>query len=529
MTGKNFIGFDLSAQGKKQFYTSNPATGESLGVNFIEATEDELNLAVQKAKIAYTEYGKIPLLKRAEFLHTIADEIELAGDNLLDVYCEESGLSRSRAELERSRTILQLHSFANEIVKGDWMNASIDTPELNSPIPKPDIRKFNIGIGPVVVFGASNFPLAYSTAGGDTASALAAGCPVIVKSHSMHAGTGELVSTAIIKAAKKTGMPDGVFSNLNSIGFEVGRKLVQHRDVKAVGFTGSLAGGRALFDLANDRPEPIPVFAEMGSVNPVIILKSAINDNPDKLAEDLSNSLTSAAGQFCTNPGLIFIEEDIHLEDFIAMLAERIVSKESDVMLHTSIYQKFEEGKSKAVKNTQGSIIEKEGNLGLNEGRQAILIVQAEEFQNNPNLHNEVFGPFSVVVRFKNMLNLQDCLNKLGGQLTCSIFGSEKEIKSHLELIDMMGNKCGRIIINGVPTGVRVCPSMNHGGSYPATTDSRFTAVGIDAMKRFLRPLSFQNFTNELLPDALKNENPLKINRRINGEYSFAEINFDFN
>jgi NADP-dependent aldehyde dehydrogenase len=423
---------------------------------------------------------------------------------------------------ERGRTVFQLRSFAELVKKGDWVEASIDTAQPDrAPIPKPDIRKMMIPLGPVVVFGASNFPLAYSTAGGDTAAALAAGCPVIVKSHPMHAGTGELVASAIIKAAERTGMPEGVFSNLNSSGIEVGVQLVQHPKVKAVGFTGSIRGGRALYDLAAKREEPIPVFAEMGSVNPVVFLPEALKARSEALAKTYAGSVTLGTGQFCTNPGLLFGIKGAGLDHFIKRLAEEIVLIEPGCMLHPNIIGAYEANKGKALSQKGLQLVaEYEQEVGNNMARQAVTTVEGGTFLDNPALHQEVFGPFTMVVQCEDKAQLEAIILKLEGQLTGTLIAEEDEAIAFRGVVEALRNRVGRLIFNGVPTGVEVCPSMVHGGPYPASTDSRFTAVGINSIKRWVRPFSYQDWPNELLPAALKNENPLGIKRYINNQLS---------
>ena len=343
LTGKNYIGNSLSAQGKKTFKTFDPKKNTENEQVFYEADADEINQAVELAHRAFQIYKTIESSKKSNFLKTIADEILNLGDSLIHLVMLEAGMTYERVVGERTRTLWQLQMFANLLDEGSWVEATIDTalPE-RIPIPKPDLRKMLIPIGPVVVFGASNFPLAYSTAGGDTVSALAAGCPVIVKSHPMHAGVGELVASAIIKAAQKTEMPNGVFSNLNSSGIEVGVQLVKHPQIKAVGFTGSINGGRALFDLANQRTEPIPVFAEMGSINPVILLPKALQKRTMKIAKTYAQSITLGSGQFCTNPGLIFGIKSASLNTFAQLLSNEILLIEPSCMLNPAIVNNFE-------------------------------------------------------------------------------------------------------------------------------------------------------------------------------------------
>ena len=519
VTGKNFIGNQLSAKGNKTFKTFNPQTNSENKYSFIEANSEEINLAVTLAEDAFQKYSKKSGKEKAIFLRAIADEIEALGENLVNVYMSESGLPAGRAAGERGRTVGQLRAFAAHVEEGSWVEASIDTAQPErQPIPKVDLRKMNVPLGPIVVFGASNFPLAFSTAGGDTAAALAAGCPVIVKSHPMHAGTGELVSGAIIRAAEKTGMPNGVFSNLNSSGIEVGQQLVQHPKVKGVGFTGSIRGGRALYDTAAQRTEPIPVFAEMGSINPVVLLTEALSTGADNWAKTYAGSITLGAGQFCTNPGLLLGIKGAGLDQFGQTLAEEIVKVEPTCMLHPNIYGAYESGKARAISQEGLEILADYNNeSSANYGRQIVSKVSGSMFLENPTLHHEVFGPFSLIVECEDESQLEEILHNLEGQLTGTVIATDSEIASNSGIVSALQNRVGRIIFNGVPTGVEVCPSMLHGGPYPASTDSRFTAVGVDSIKRWVRPFSFQAWPNSLLPDELKNENPLNILRNVNG------------
>jgi NADP-dependent aldehyde dehydrogenase len=426
-------------------------------------------------------------------------------------------LPEGRAKGERGRTVGQLRSFATMVAEGSWVDATIDKAKPNrEPMPRLDIRKMSIPLGPVVVFGASNFPLAYSTAGGDTAAALAAGCPVIVKSHPMHAGTGELVASAIIKAAEKTGMPNGVFSNLNSSGIEVGQQLVANPKIKAVGFTGSIKGGRALLDLAAKREEPIPVFAEMGSINPVLILPKALENRNEEIATTYAGSITLGTGQFCTNPGLILGIKSDALSAFINHLSQEIMDINTACMLHPDIKKAYNANKEKVIAQDHVSVTANfASDVANNHAQQAVVSVNGNTFLENPTLHIEVFGPFSMVVQCENITELEQVIASLEGQLTGTVIADNDEISDYSNIIAALQNRVGRIIFNGVPTGVEVCESMVHGGPYPASTDSRFSAVGISSIKRWVRPFSYQSWPNHLLPDELKNENTLDIFRTI--------------
>lgn len=526
ISGKNYIGNSLSAKGKVSYNTFNPKLNLKNSWTFFEASEEELDEAVKLAKIAFLTYRSTSGTKKAIFLRTIADNIEGLGETLIQTYMTESGLPEGRAKGERGRTIGQLRMFADLLEAGSWVEASIDTaiPD-RAPVPKPDLRKMLVPLGPIVVFGSSNFPLAYSTAGGDTASALAAGCPVIVKSHPMHSGTGELVASAIVAAVQSCRMPDGVFSNLNSSGIQIGQQLVKHPEVKGIGFTGSIAGGTALYKLASERKEPIPVFAEMGSINPVVILPSALEKQPELWAKNNAASITLGAGQFCTNPGLILTLDGPGLDTFIDSLGREILESEAGVMLHPDIHRKYDEGQ-KIMSGQEGIqvVAEYQDKTPPNYAKHKILAVPGQAFLINPNLHKEVFGPFSIVVRCANANELKSIIASLEGQLTGTIIGEEAELDMHQDLVSQLQERVGRLIYNGVPTGVEVCPSMVHGGPFPATTDSRFTAVGTEAIRRWVRPVSYQDWPDSLLPEALKNKNPLGIIRKVNGELTTNEI-----
>ena len=493
-------------------------------MSFKDATLTEVDSAVHEAHIAFLSYKNFSGKKRAEFLRAVADEIEVLGDELVKTAMSETALPEARIIGERGRTTGHCRMFADYIEEGSWVEARVDTAIPDRvPAPKPDIRKKLVALGPVVVFGAANFPLAYSTAGGDTASALAAGCPVIVKAHPAHAKTSELVAGAIIKAMTKTGMPKGVFQHLHGASFEVGQALVKHPQTKAVGFTGSFVGGKALFDLANQRPTPIPVFAEMSSINPIILLPESLNKDHQKTAEMVAASITLGVGQFCTNPGLILAIDNDGLNQFIKNLSSKIAESLPAEMLHPGIAENYVKKLTHALAQkgvkleVQAAAESKKGDK--NQGRPTVASTTATEFLKNPSLAEEVFGPFSLIIRCGDMSELNKMVGSLHGQLTASVIGAESEIAKHSNLTNTLIEKAGRLIVNGVPTGVEVCPSQNHGGPFPATTDSRFTAVGTDALKRFARPVAFQNFPDALLPDELKESNPLKIWRIYNGEW----------
>ena len=517
ITGKNYIGEELSSKGEVTFKTFDPKENKETAAIFYEATPDEVDAAVEKAAAAFKVYKQKSDADKAEFLEAIAEELEANAEALKQIYRVESGLPEGRSNGEFARTAGQLRAFAEMLKEGSWVEAIISNPEG-----KPDIRRMQVPFGPVAVFGASNFPFAFSTAGGDTASALASGSPVIVKSHPLHAGTGELVSEAIIKAAKRTGMPDGVFSNLNSKGIEVGEWLVKHPKIKAVGFTGSYKAGTALCKLAADRAEPIPVYAEMGSINPVLALPSALEEKADFWAEQYAGSITAGCGQFCTNPGLILGIESTDLNNFVEKLGKNLSNLAPSVMLSPGIQHQYEASKTEVLEQEGYSEVSKyNGDLQPNFGRQQVITVSGANFLQNKNFHKEVFGPFSVVVKCKDKTELGEVLEQLEGQLTGTVLNSEeKELSEFATIIDTLTDTVGRIIYNSVPTGVEVCAAMTHGGPFPATSNAKFTSVGLTAVQRWVRPVSFQDWPQALLPQALKDENSLGILRNINNKYT---------
>ena len=491
----------------------------------MDATATEINESLEKAWKAFHIYRKYPLTRRAEFMKAIAREIEETGPLLVQTAMKETNLPEPRLNGERARTIFQLNSYADACKRGDWLEARIDTALSERTPPKPDIRKMLTPLGPVVVFGASNFPFAYSTAGGDTACAFAAGCPVLLKAHPAHAETSELVAKAILRAISATGMPDGLFTHIHGTGFEVGRALVEHPLTKAVGFTGSFQGGKALYDLAAKRMEPIPVFSEMGSINPVFLLPDKLAADPEWIANLLSSSITLSVGQFCTNPGLVIGEGGAELDQFVRLLGEGIKKVAPGTMLHPGIAKAFKEKRRAALSQPSVHTVAVSAyDAGENQGIPTIAETDAETFLDNPLLHQEVFGPYSLVVRCRNREEMQQVADRLEGQLTSSLMATEADIISREELVESIKNRCGRLILNGVPTGVEVCLSMQHGGPYPATTDSRYTSVGADGIKRFARPIAYQNWPDQLLPEELQNTNPLGIWRTVNDEISKEPI-----
>lgn len=516
---KQIIGYNESALGTETFYSYNPAAQNNNAFLFYRATSGETSLAAEKAAAAFQLFRKKSGEQKAVFLEAIATEIMNAGDELVSICCSETALPEMRIQGERQRTVNQLKMFAALLREGSWVDARIETADANRlPLPKPDLRYMQTALGPVVVFGASNFPLAFSVAGGDTASALAAGCPVIVKAHPAHPATSAIVGKAIQSAASKTNMPDGVFSLLFDDGFTVGTQLVKHEAIKAVGFTGSYKAGKALFDIAVNRPEPIPVYAEMGSINPVFVLPLALKENGAAIAAGYAASVTMGTGQFCTNPGmLIYLDKD---ETFKPVLKNEFEKTAGGTMLTPNIAAAFLSGVSHQ-KNITG--VEElatgaaaAGSAG-NYGQPVLLAADGDVLDKNPSLSEEVFGPASVAVNVRTKNELLQIAAGLSGHLTATVFAGGDELTEYKELLDILEQKAGRVIMNGFPTGVEVCSAMVHGGPFPATTNSRSTSVGTAAIYRFTRPVCYQNIPQALLPDALKNENSLGIYRLVNG------------
>lgn len=480
--------------------------------------EQPIDDIMKNAAKAFLAYKKVHAADKALFLETIASNIEALGDDLLNQAAAETNLPLPRLTGERARTAMQLRMFAVMLREGSWVEASIDTAIPDKNPPKPDIRKMLVPLGPVVVFGASNFPFAYSTAGGDTASALAAGCPVVVKAHPAHLQTSIMVNEAIQRAVVSCKMPVHTFQHVTDTSFEAGKTLVQHPATSAVGFTGSYKGGRALYDYAIAREKPIPVFSEMGSTNPVVILPDALEKNAAAIARQYTASITLGMGQFCTNPGLMLAIESAPLEIFINTLRTEFEKIVPARMLHAGIHKAYYEKMQAALAEKGVSVIQQAATAAKDmEALPLVATVDGATFLANPLLHEEVFGPYSLLVRCRDMNELMQAWESLAGQLTTSLMGTDKDLVAYDTLIDTAVSVAGRIVFNSVPTGVEVCASMVHGGPFPATTDSRFTAVGVNAVKRWVRPVCYQNCPDFLLPDELKELNPLGIWRMKNG------------
>jgi NADP-dependent aldehyde dehydrogenase len=520
LTGLNLIGNKESGIGSKTFSAKNPATLEDLDIIFHEATPAEAAEAVLKAKVAFPLYKAKSSEAKAVFLETIADSILGLGDELIKRCMLETALPMARLNGERMRTVTQLRLFASVVREGSWIDARIDTGIPGRlPAPKPDIRQMQVPLGPVGIFGASNFPFAFSVAGGDTVSALAAGCPVVVKSHPLHPGTSEMVGKAILNAAKQTNMPDGVFSMVQGTSNEVGMAIVNHPEIKAIGFTGSFRGGKAIFDAANNRSVPIPVFAEMGSVNPVFILPGALKDRNEIIAKGLIGAISMGVGQFCTNPGLVIIEQSEEANLFLQNLKSSNESVPSGTMLSEQIKNNFSKGVQNLDKTNNVKLISSSSGKEFgNNVKTKVYSTDFETFVKNDSLAEEIFGPSTLNVTANNKSEMLRLAEKLEGHLTATIHGTERDLVEYSELMNILEQKVGRLIFNGFPTGVEVCHSMVHGGPYPATTAPQSTSVGTAAIKRFVRPICFQDFPDSILAEELKDENPLKIWRLVNGE-----------
>ncbi len=520
LLGHNLIGFDTSASGKETLRSFSTIKGSFLDEKFYVATEDEISQAIRKSTSAYQLYSKTDFVSRAAFLEEIANQIYEIGEPLLERAHIETGLPLARLTGERDRTANQLKLFASLLREGSWTDAVIDTalPD-RKPLPRADLRRILYPLGPVVVFSASNFPFAFSTAGGDTASALAAGCPVIVKAHTAHLGTNELVAKAIIAAARITGMPDGVFSSLNGEGASLGQRLAADPAIKAIGFTGSSRAGMALFHTATQqRKEPIPVYAEMSSINPVVILPGLLAEKAAATATQMASSISLGVGQFCTNPGLLFVLKDDASELFINSLAEALSATAPAVMLNDTICRSYYKDRTKLSGAKGVTSLYTGADLSAEYKATATLYkVSAEDFITQPELQDEVFGPCSLVVLCNSKDELSEALVSLHGQLTGSVFGNSEELLSFYPYLEILQQKVGRLIYNAVPTGVEVCHAMVHGGPFPATSDSRTTSVGTEAIRRFVRPVCYQDAPQALLPVYLQDANAMGIMRKVNG------------
>ncbi len=523
ISGQNFIAGQRSGAGDKVVYSYDATTGVALGYRFAQATEEEINQAVQAASIAHAVFKQTSPHQRAILLESIASEIDALDDQFIMTVCQETALPEARIRGERGRTTGQLRLFAQVLRRGDYLGARID-PAIpdRQPLPRPDLRQYKIGIGPVAVFGASNFPLAFSTAGGDTASALAAGCPVIVKAHSGHMATAEYIAHAITTAIAKCALPAGIFSMIYGQG--VGEPLVKHPLIKAVGFTGSLKGGRALCDLAAARPEPIPVFAEMSSINPMVLLPEALKIRGDTIAAELSASVVLGCGQFCTNPGLILGIKSPEFSQFLVRFTAQMAQQPPQTMLNKGTLKSYQQALQELLADPEIQHLAGQPQQGNQAQPQLFKADVSLLLKQDKLLQEEVFGPATIVIEVENAQQLTLALSCLRGQLTASLIAEPQDFRDFPALIPLLEEKAGRLLLNGYPTGVEVCDAMVHGGPYPATSDARGTSVGTLAIERYLRPVCYQNYPDELLPPALQNANPLGIYRLVNGELTQAAL-----
>jgi len=516
LTGTSFIGNSRGSGAEPCGQSVNPATSEQLQPVYLSATPEEIESAMSLADAAFPVFSAMPGKTRAIFLRAIAAKMTDRLDQIAARGPLETGLPEARIRGESARTIGQLNLFAALIEEGSWVDARIELANpTRQPLAKPDLRSMLVPLGPVAVFCASNFPLAYSVAGGDTASALAAGCPVVVIGHHSHMGVAEIVAQAVVEAASETGMPEGVFSLLYGGGRKVGAAVVKHPVTAAVGFTGSRAGGVALMEAAAARPCPIPVYAEMSAVNPIVVLPGALGDEAKSLslAEAFFGSLTLGCGQFCTNPGLVFLPEN-GAEVFSNKLKSLIESANAGVMLNAGIAKAYADATASFASQPGVETLAASQSPGGNTGAPLVLTASAKQFAANPVLHGEMFGPACVLVH-GNLDETHAALVALEGQLTATIHGTDEEISANSALISQLRRISGRLIFNGFPTGVEVCSSMVHGGPFPATSDGRSTSVGSMAIFRFCRPAAWQNAPQSALPPELQDANPLGIHQQV--------------
>lgn len=523
ISGNQLIGYAQSGTGSQTF--SGPVNNEKgVPYSFYEATTAEIDEAIQKAHIAAAAYKRISYTKRAEFLEKIADEIMAVGPELIAITMRESSLPEARLLGERDRTTGQLRFFSKILREGSWLKAIIDLPSADNPA-KGDLRQMQIPLGVTGVWGASNFPYAFSVAGGDSVSALAAGCPVVHKAHPAHPVTCELIGQCIVKAAKETGMPNGIFSLLHGTNYQTGLQIVRHPLIKAIAFTGSFQGGKALFDEANKREEPIPVYSEMGSVNPVFILPGILAEKGTDLAKALAASNLLGVGQFCTNPGVVVLPDSDTALSFMADYKTAIEDAPGGIMLTDNIYRSFNKGTEEFTKHKDVALLAK----GKQSDKSSAAVphaftTTATNFLAQGELAEEVFGPSSIHITTQNKNEILDIARKLKGQLTATIWGNADDLNTYSELQHVLEDKAGRLIINAMPTGVEVNYAMVHGGPFPATTNAATTSVGATAIYRFTRPVCFQGFPNNALPEALQNNNPLGILRQVDGKFTTDAI-----
>lgn len=522
LAGLSLLGAGTGVTGGKIFNGVKAADGSPLPGDFHSASHDDVNTAARLAAEAFATYGRWPAARRAGLLRAIAARLEANAAAIVARAALETALPEARLQGELGRTCFQLRLYGGAAESGLALGARIDHGDpARKPLPKPDLRSLLRPIGPVAVFGASNFPLAFSVAGGDTASALAAGCPVVVKAHPGHPGTSEMVGRLVAEAVAEVGAPEGVFSLLFDAGHEIGAALVTHPCIRAVGFTGSITGGRALMDIAAARPDPIPVFAEMGSVNPMFLLRGAIEDRAEQIAAGLHASITGGVGQFCTKPGIVFVEETPALPAFLTKLSELVAATPAGVMLHAGIREAYIHG----VQRLQ--VAAGVDSLGAPRGGRctvhaSLFITNAPTFLTRQDLWHEVFGPTALVVRCASVDEMLAAAAALDGQLTASVHARPAELAEQNELVELLATRAGRVIHDGFPTGVEVAHAMVHGGPWPATSDGRSSSVGTSAISRFQRPVCYQNFPDAALPEELREANPLRLPRLVDGVWTGA-------
>jgi alpha-ketoglutaric semialdehyde dehydrogenase len=525
--GRSLIGFRKGNGSGEPHYATDPTNGQPLQPGFIAATAEEVELAVSFASEAFATYGRASGRDRGAFLRTIAAKIESIAGELVERAGQETALPPARLQGETARTCAQLRLFAQVAEEASWVAARIDRAEPDrKPAPRPDIRSMLRPLGPVVVFGASNFPLAFSVAGGDTASALASGNPIIVKAHAAHPGTSELVGQMIRESVRECGMPEGVFSLLFGSGAEIGTALMKHPLVKAGGFTGSRAAGRILMDIAAARSEPIPFYAEMSSTNPVFILQGALRERGETIATGLHTSFTMGAGQFCTKPGMVFLPRGKEAASFTDKLRQLVAASAPFHLLTRNIHTSYDSALAGRKADSAVTLVAEAAQSARSAGfavSSALFETDAATFLGS-DLDAEIFGPTTLLVGHSNRDQVLEIARSLEGHLTATIHGTEQDLHDFADLIAILENKVGRLVFNGFPTGVEVCHAMVHGGPYPSTSDGRSTSVGTRAIFRFTRPVCYQGFPDEALPPELKDANPLGIWRMVDGQMTQEAI-----
>ncbi|ASJ73904.1 aldehyde dehydrogenase (NADP(+)) [Granulosicoccus antarcticus] len=517
--GVQIIGTKVTHGKGESIHYVNPATGESLEPIFNGSTLEDVETACKLADSAFDIYRETSPEQRAAFLEAIATGIEAVSGSLIERAALESGLPTARLTGECARTCAQLRHFSQALKTGEWLGVRLATAQPDrQPLPGPDLRQRQVPLGPVAVFGASNFPLAFSVAGGDTASALAAGCPVVVKAHSAHPGASEIVGMEVQKACSEHDIPEGVFSLLYDAGFDVGQALVADPRISAVGFTGSRRGGLALMAIAQNRPVPIPVYAEMSSINPVFLLPHALTSRTEKIAQGFVGSLTMGAGQFCTNPGLVIAVGGEALEHFCTLSKQLIIDAPAQTMLTPGIHKAYVAGVDRLAGNDRAkSIAAGQPGKALGSCQAHLFRTTADAFLDDQSLQDEVFGAASIIVECRDHDQMLEVTRSLEGQLTVTLHMDDDDLDVAKSLVPVLERKAGRILVDGWPTGVEVSDPMVHGGPFPATSDARTTSVGSAAIARFLRPVCYQSFPSALLPTELRDDNPRRLSRLVDG------------